>query len=60
MIMNDIELIPLKEVQKLLHVSNVTLWKWEKQGRIKVVRLSPRKVYVEKSEIERLISEAKK
>ena len=58
--MSDIELIPLKEVQKLLHVSNVTLWKWEKQGKIKVVRLSPRKVYVERKEIDRLIDQGKK
>ena len=53
-------MIPLKEVQKLLHVSNVTLWKWEKQGKIKVVRLSPRKVYVERKEIDRLIDQGKK
>jgi predicted site-specific integrase-resolvase len=58
--MSDIDLIPLKEVQRLLHVSGVTLWKWEKQGKIKVVRLSSRKVYVERKEIDRLIAQGKK
>jgi predicted site-specific integrase-resolvase len=58
--MSDIDLIPWKDVQKLFHVSNVTLWKWEKKGKIKVVRLSPRKVYVERQEIDRLIAEGKK
>lgn len=51
------ELIPLIEAAKLLNISRVTLWKWMKQGRISVVRLSERKVCIEKSELERFIRE---
>ena len=38
-----------------MHISNVTLWKWVRQGKLSVVRLSPRKVYVKKEELERFI-----
>ncbi|OPY65605.1 MAG: hypothetical protein A4E57_03118 [Syntrophorhabdaceae bacterium PtaU1.Bin034] len=36
------------------------MWKWVKEGKISVVRLSERKIYVEKSELERFINEGKK
>ncbi|OPY71009.1 MAG: Helix-turn-helix domain protein [Syntrophorhabdaceae bacterium PtaU1.Bin034] len=51
------ELIPLIEAAKILRISRVTLWKWMKQGRIAVVRLSERKVCIEKTELERFIAE---
>ncbi len=52
------DLLPLKEVRRFLRISNVTLWKWVKQGRISVVKLSARKVYVRKQELERFIQES--
>ena len=51
-------LLPLKEVRQLLSISNVTLWKWVRQGKISVVKLSPRKVYVREQELERFIHDA--
>ncbi len=51
------DILPLKEVRRLLNISNVTLWKWAKQGRISVVKLSARKVYVRKQELERFIQD---
>ena len=58
--MTVIDLIPLKQVQQILKISNVTLWKWVKAGKISVVKLSPKKVYVRKEEIERFIRESEK
>jgi excisionase family DNA binding protein len=54
----EIELMPLKEVQKILHISKVTLWKYVKNGKISVVRFSPRKVLVRKEEIDRFIRDS--
>ncbi len=51
-------LLPLKEVRRFLRVSNVTLWKRAKQGKISVVKLSARKVYVRKQELERFIHDS--
>ena len=53
--MDIVELLPLKEVRRLLNISNVTLWKWAKQGKISLVRLSARKVYVTREELEKFI-----
>jgi excisionase family DNA binding protein len=58
--MGDIDLIPLKQAQEILKVSNVTLWKWVKAGKISVVRLSPKKVYIRREELERFIRESEK
>jgi predicted site-specific integrase-resolvase len=58
--MTEIELIPLKQAQKILKVSNVTLWKWAKAGKIAIVRLSPKKVYIRREEIERFIRDSEK
>ncbi|MGA2110017.1 MAG: helix-turn-helix domain-containing protein [Syntrophorhabdales bacterium] len=58
--MDTTELIPLKEVRAMLKVSKVTLWTWVKQGKLSTVKLSPRKVYVEKAELERFIKESRK
>jgi excisionase family DNA binding protein len=58
--MENIELVPLKEVQKVLHVSRATLWNWIQQGRISTVKLSPRKIYIRKGELERFVRESEK
>lgn len=55
--MGDIDLISLKRAQEILQISNVTLWKWVKAGKIAVVRLSPKKVYIRSEELERFIRE---
>jgi predicted site-specific integrase-resolvase len=56
--MDETDLIPLKDVPEVLKVSKVTLWKWIKEERISTVRLSTRKIYVRKKELERFIKEA--
>jgi len=52
---DDVDLLPLKEVRRLLSISNVTLWKWAKQGKISLVKLSARKVYMRRGELKRFI-----
>ena len=49
------QLLPLKEVRRILGISRVTMWKWTKQGKISVVKLSARKVCVRREELERFI-----
>ena len=56
--MDEMGLIPLKEVPELLKVSKVTLWKWIKEGRVSTVRLSARKIYVRREELQRFVREA--
>ena len=56
--MENIDLIPLKEIQKTLKISRATLWNWIQQGTISTVRLSPRKMYVRREELERFVKEA--
>lgn len=58
--MAEIELLPLKEVRKLLNVSRVTLWRWISEERLSVVKLSPRKIYVKKEELDRFIQDSQK
>ncbi len=58
--MIEIDLIPLKQAQEILKVSNVTLWKWVKAGEIATVRLSPKKVYIRREEIERFVRDSEK
>ncbi len=58
--MGDIDLIPLKQAQEILKISNVTLWKWVKAGKISVVKLSPKKVYIRREELERFVRESEK
>lgn len=54
-------LMTLKEVREELKIkSRVTLWKWVKAGKLSVVKLSERKVYIERSELERFINESRK
>ncbi|OPY64169.1 MAG: Helix-turn-helix domain protein [Syntrophorhabdaceae bacterium PtaU1.Bin034] len=58
--MTDIDLIPLKEVRDRLRISKATLWRWIKDGKLSTVKLSERKIYVKKTELERLIKEGEK
>ena len=58
--MEETDLIPLKDVPKFLKVSKVTLWKWIKDGKVATVRLSPRKIYIRKEELERFIRASEK
>lgn len=58
--MDESDLIPLKDVPRFLKVSKVTLWKWIKDDRISTVRLSPRKIYIRREELERFIRENEK
>ena len=56
--MNDIELIPLMEVRERLRISKATLWRWIKDGKLSTVKLSERKIYVKRNELERFIRES--
>jgi excisionase family DNA binding protein len=56
--MNDIELIPLMEVRERLKISKATLWRWIKDGKLSTVKLSERKIYVKRNELERFIRES--
>jgi len=58
--MNDINLIPLKEVRDKLRISKATLWRWIKDGKLLTVKLSERKIYVRKEELERFIRESER
>lgn len=53
--MEDLGLIPVKDVQKMLKVSKATLWNWIQQKKLSAVKLSPRKVYIRKEELERFL-----
>ncbi len=58
--MGDIDLIPLAEVREKLRISKATLWRWIKDGKLSTVKLSERKIYVRKTEMERLIRDSEK
>ena len=59
--MEDLELMPLKDVHKMLCVSTVTFrGNYVKDGKLSAVRFSPRKVFVPKEEIGRFIQESEK
>ena len=51
-------LVTLRVVRERLGVSDPTLRRMERAGQIKFIRLSPRIVRVEESEVERVIAEA--
>ncbi len=53
--MNE-EFYTSSEVEKLLHITNFTLHNWRKQGKIKFIRLSPKKFLYKKSDIHDFIS----
>jgi excisionase family DNA binding protein len=58
--MIDESLLTLDETAEKLGISKVTLWRWVKDGKLAVVRLSPRVVYVRKEELRRFILAAEK
>ena len=43
---------------KILNISNSSFCKWEREGKIKVVRLGKGKVFIHKSEVEKLLKNA--
>ena len=53
------KLLPPREVAKRLGVSVKTLWKWQKRGLIRAVRLPTGKLRYPESEVERIIREGK-
>jgi len=53
--MVDESLLTLDEVAERLGVSRVTLWRWIKNGKLAVVRLSQRTIYVRREELERFL-----
>lgn len=57
---DPIDLIPLKKVREILGVSRVTLWRWVSEGKLAAVRLSEKKIYIERHELERFIQSGKK
>jgi putative resolvase len=48
------ELLRPKEVAKIFNISMKTLWKWQKKGIIKAVRLPTGKLRYPRSEVERI------
>jgi excisionase family DNA binding protein len=58
--MLEIDLIPIKDVPDILKISRMTLHRWIKEGKISVVRLSGRKIFVRREELERFIRESEK
>ena len=52
-------LLPPREAAKRLGVSVKTLWKWQRKGLIKAVRLPTGKLRYPESEVERIIREGK-
>jgi excisionase family DNA binding protein len=55
-----IDLVPLKQVRETLGVTRMTLYRWVKEGKLSVVRLSRQKVYVRREELERFVRESEK
>ena len=41
-----------KEGAALLNISMPTIWRWIKSGKIKKLSLSPKKIYLDKAELE--------
>jgi putative resolvase len=48
------ELLRPREVAKIFNISMKTLWKWQKKGIIKAVRLPTGKLRYPRSEVERI------
>ncbi len=56
----DKELLTLKEAMDYLKIrSKTTFYKLVKEGKIKQVRISPRKILYDKADLDRLIEESK-
>ncbi len=58
--MPEIDLIPIKDVPGLLKISRMTLYRWISEGKLSVVKLSERKVYIRREELQRFIRESEK
>ena len=56
----DKELLTLKEAMDYLKIkSKTTFYKLVKEGKIKQIRISPRKILYDKNDLDRLIEESK-
>ncbi|MCD6143670.1 helix-turn-helix domain-containing protein [Thermococcus sp.] len=51
------EILTRKEIMELFGISLSTVIRWEKQGILKPIKLSPRKIVYKKEDIERLLEE---
>jgi excisionase family DNA binding protein len=51
----DLDLITLKEAAQLLRVSEVTVRRWLKQGRLRAYHVGPRAVRLRRADIERAL-----
>ena len=49
------DLLTIQEAAKLIRVSRATLFKLVKDGRLQVVRITPRKVLVRREELDRFL-----
>ena len=52
MLVKECDLVPRQELKDRLHVSDKTLWAWEREGKITRFGTFGRKVYYKMSEIE--------
>jgi len=53
--MNENEFYTSKEVQKILHISAVTLCMWRKRNYIDFIKLGPRKILYRKTDIDNFL-----
>jgi len=51
------EILTRKEIMELFGISLSTVIRWEKQGILRPIKLSPRKVVYKKEDIEQLLEE---
>ncbi len=51
------EILTRKEIMELFGISLSTVIRWEKQGILRPIKLSPRKIVYKKEDIERLLEE---
>lgn len=54
-ILNNIEYLTLKESALFLQVSLMTIHRWIKIKKLNPIRLSERKIYIKKQELENLL-----
>jgi excisionase family DNA binding protein len=58
--MTNDDLLTIPEAAQRIRVSRATLFKFIKEGRLQVVRLSARKVLIRREELEKFIRESEK
>ena len=51
------EILTRKEIMELFGISLSTVIRWEKQGILRPIKLSPRKIVYKKEDIEQLLEE---